>query len=234
MAEKPAPSVPLRTFDWLIYIDGTLAGLAVLIPLPFVDAILERIFASRMPITIAWRNGRSLQRSVMGELNRSRGGCLQGCLTMPFSLIFGFFKRLSRKILYVLSVKEAADQLGHYWHRAFLIDYAMRRGDLDQHGRATIAAQAIHDLLQDITTSPLSQLATEVIRGVPHILLTVVRWMRRREEDPALMATRDRMATAWSDFDGYFREVAVRYEAAYARVAAEREAARGERMKVAG
>lgn len=225
MVDKPDLAVPLRNFDWLVYIDGTLAGLAVLIPLPIVDSALERLFVTRMPITIAWRNGRSLSRPVLSELGRSRSGCLQGCLTMPFTLTFGLIKKLSRKILYFLSVKEAADQLGHYWHRAFLIDYAMRRGDLDHLARAQIAAQAIHELLAEITTSPLTQLAIEVIRGVPTIFLTILRWMRLRKEDAALAATRERMATAWSDFDGYFHDVAWRYEAAYARIQAERAAA---------
>ncbi len=226
MADASQLSVPLRKFDWLIYLDGTLAGLSALIPVPVVDWCAERLFRGRMPTTIAWRNQHVLRRPVIARINRGRGSIFDGCLTMPFSLAIGLLKSFSRKIVYFLSVKGAADNLGHYWHRAFLIDYAMRRGDLDHPERAEVAAQAIHDLLSSITTSPLTQLATEVIRGIPHIFLTLWRWIRRRKEDTALEQTRERMATAWSDFDGYFIEVALQYEAAVGRISAERDARR--------
>jgi hypothetical protein len=36
-------------FDWLVYADATFAGLAILLPFPFVDSWLEGYFRRRMP-----------------------------------------------------------------------------------------------------------------------------------------------------------------------------------------
>ena len=166
-------------FEWAIYVDATLAGLAILIPLPLVDVLFEWIFKRRMPQAIAKRNGRTLTPETVRQLNRGQFSCL-GCLLWPLELVWLLLKRTYRTILYFLTVKEATDKLSYYWHRAYLLDKMMERGDLDNLESAALAAQALHQVLESITTSPLTQLAQEVIGNVRHILRSSWRWLRRK------------------------------------------------------
>jgi len=55
---SPARRVPTE-FDWIIYADATFAGLALLLPIPFVDGLIEAYFRRRMPGDIARRRGRA-------------------------------------------------------------------------------------------------------------------------------------------------------------------------------
>lgn len=198
-------------FEWAIYVDATLAGLAILIPIPLLDLLFEWIFKRRMPQAIARRNGRTLSPETVRQLNRSSFSCL-GCLLWPLELVWLLLKRTYRTILYFLTVKEATDKLSYYWHRAFLLDLIMKRGDLSGPEEAALAAEALHQVLDSLTTSPLTQLAQQVVANVRHILRSSWRWLRRKQEDEMMAETRTQMANAWRDLAGYFAQVAARYE----------------------
>lgn len=198
-------------FEWAIYVDATLAGLAILIPIPLVDVLFEWIFKRRMPQAIARRNGRTLSPDTVRQLNRSNFSCL-GCLLWPLELVWLLLKRTYRTILYFLTVKEATDKLSYYWHRAYLLNKMLERGDLDHQENAALAAQALHQVLESVTTSPLTQLAQEVIGNVRHILRSSWRWLRRKQEDEMMARTRSQMATAWRDLSGYFAQIGAQYE----------------------
>ena len=199
-------------FEWAIYVDATLAGLAILIPIPLLDLFFEWIFKRRMPQAIAKRNGRTLSPETVRQLNRSNWSCL-GCLLWPLELVWLLLKRTYRTILYFLTVKEATDKLSYYWHRAYLLDKMMERDDLATEEESALAAQALHQVLESVTTSPLTQLAKEVVANVRHILRSSWRWLRRKQEDEMMAKTRSQMATAWRDLSGYFEQVAAQYEA---------------------
>ena len=199
-------------FEWAIYVDATLAGLAILIPIPLLDLFFEWIFKRRMPQAIARRNGRTLSPETVRQLNRSNWSCL-GCLLWPLELVWLLLKRTYRTILYFLTVKEATDKLSYYWHRAYLLDKMMERDDLATEEESALAAQALHQVLESVTTSPLTQLAKEVVANVRHILRSSWRWLRRKQEDEMMAKTRSQMATAWRDLSGYFEQVAAQYEA---------------------
>ncbi|WP_420630611.1 hypothetical protein [Candidatus Leptofilum sp.] len=198
-------------FDWAIYVDATLAGLALLIPIPLVDLLFEWIFKRRMPQAIARRNGRTLPSETVRQINSSQFSCL-GCLLWPLELIWLLLKRTYRTILYFLTVKEATDKLSFYWHRAYLLDKMIERGDLDHQEGAALAAQALHQVLDELTTSPLTQLAQEVVANVRHILRSSWRWLRRKQEDEMMARTRSQMALAWRDLSTYFAQVGAQYE----------------------
>lgn len=199
-------------FDWAIYADATLAGLAILIPIPLLDLLFEWIFKRRMPQAIARRNGRILSPNIIRQLNRSNFSCM-GCLLWPLELLWLLLKRTYRTILYFLTVKDATDKLSYYWHRAYLLDYMMQRNMLAGEEDAALAAQALHQLLDDLTTSPLTQLAQQVVANVRHILRASWRWLRRRQEDEMMTNTRSQMASAWQDLSAYFAQVALQYDA---------------------
>lgn len=210
MQTKTPP--PPTQFDWQIYADATFAGLSLLIPIPLLDVAFEWFFRRRMARTIAKRNGRSLPPTVLSAINHNPDAWWQGCLLAPFKLLLLFLKRLSRKLLYFLTIKEAADQLNHYWHRAFLLNYMVQRGDLDGVETAVPALQAMHSVLKTHVSSPLTQLARQILDNVSHILRSIVRWLRRGREDEVVKSTRQTMAAHWLDFADYFDEVARQYE----------------------
>ncbi len=208
MAEENVEAVP--QFDWAIYTDATFAGLAILIPIPLFDVFVEWLFKRRMPQAIAKRNGRILPRNTVFHLNNTPRNWW-GCFLWPITLTFLLLKRLFRTILYFLTIKESSDKLSYYWHKAFLLDFMIRRGDLEDEQSAKIAATAMFYVLDEITTSPLSKLAQQVVGGMNHVLATALRWTRRQQEDEQLRQTRLDMASAWDSFADYFAELEAHY-----------------------
>jgi len=116
---QPQPLTPRTAFDWKIYAQATFAGLSPLIPVPILDWIVEEYFRRRMPQAIAHARGYGLSREVVGVLNRGGESCLASCLVFPLRLLVEILKSLSRKLLYVLSIKEASDRISYYWHQDF-------------------------------------------------------------------------------------------------------------------
>jgi hypothetical protein len=208
---------PPTQFDWAIYADATFAGLSTLIPVPLLDLAYMWFFRRRMPRVIAKRHGLTLDPSVLELLAPWRAGCRRSCLTWPLGLLWSFIKRLSRKIIYFLTIKEAVDQLNYHWHWAFLLDYALDRGHLVDAGRARLAAAAIEETLGNIAGSPLLPLARQIITGPLRIWRTLRR-ARRGQEDAVVDRTRSRMARGWDSFADYFTEVAAHYDEIYAQL----------------
>jgi hypothetical protein len=218
----PKSQATARTgFDWAIYADATFAGLSLLIPIPFVDSAFEWFFKRRMPQVIAGRRGQRLRPEVVRELVRGEGDWLQACLLLPVWLTVQIVKRLSRKVLYFLTIKDATDRLSFYWHQAFLLDYALEQGHLADLPRAQAARQAVIQALRDVRTSPLTQLAGRMVAGIRVFnVFRLLRRARRGQEDETITRKKPIMAQAWEGFAGYLGDVAVRYDQAHARVVA--------------
>lgn len=219
MNEALSPTSPLRgnpntAFDWAIYADATLAGLAILIPIPLVDWAFEEFFRRRIPAAIARHQGRTLAPEIKSKLNQSSDSCLTSCLALPVKLIFELIKRISRKLLYFLTIKEAADKVSLYWHRAFLIDYMLSVGDLEREESAQVARQALEQVLDKATTSPLTHLARQVTGGTRHILRTLRR-ARRGTEDEMIQQKKSQIAQHWADFEEYLKTLAADYDRVY-------------------
>lgn len=199
------------TFDWLVYADATFAGLSVLIPIPMLDWLVEIIFKRRMAHTIAKRRGRELTPSALRAAGREPSN-LFGCFLWPFILVFEFAKRLSRTILYFLTINASTNALSYYWHRAFLLDYLIQNGHFDDPGNLDATMEAFHTALGDTNTSPLLNLAQQVLTGTKQVLTTSWNWVRRREENETVTSTKASMAQAWDGFSEHFVALADRYE----------------------
>ncbi len=213
---------PSSGFDWPVYADATFAGLSVLIPVPLLDWLFEQFFRRRMAPAIARRRGRPLASLVRDELNKADRSCLGALVALPLTGTLWLARRISRKLLYFFTVKDAADQLSYYWQRAFLLDYMMERGHLDTPASAQLARLAMEQVLET-TASPLRQLAQQVIVTPRHILRTL--WKARRgREDEVIHQTQSRMTQGWADVQGYFQSVAARYDQTYQLLAANRAA----------
>ena len=75
------------------------------------------------------------------------------------------------------------------------------------------------------TGSRLGEVIETARHQVRGLLRAIYRFVRRREETAAMKQTRTTVAERWAEFRDYLIELAGRYEATYAQVAREREAA---------
>lgn len=209
-------------FDWAVYADATFAGLSILIPIPGLDWAFEWYFRRRIPRTIARRQGKRLSNEWLRSLGQDREqGCWDSCLLLPLKLGFIFLKRLSRKILYFLTVKEATDMLGYYWHRAFLLNYAIGVRGIEGEVEAERTRRAMDLVLADTTTSPLSQIAEEMIDSSRHVWRSLRRVRYEDEEDEMLAEQKSMLQRRWAEFDAYFDGLLARYIDAYEQLASE-------------
>ena len=202
------------TFDWRVYADATFAGLSALIPFPLVDLVFEQFFKRRMVGVIARQRGQRLSPAAKSSLNRL--GCSwQSCLLFVPWLFYKLLTLLSRKILYFLAVKEAVDNLNYYWHRAFLIDYMVWAGHLDESASPQRAETAMRQTLSSAGNSPLTKVAQQVVRQSRHVLRTLWRVARRAEEDEIAAQEKATLRATWSELQPYLRQVAQQYEQFY-------------------
>lgn len=215
---------PRTEFSWSIYRNATLAGLAVLIPIPIIDWIFEEFFRRRIPGSIARRRDQPLDPVVISTLNKNDEGCGSTCLMLPIMGIFMLLKSISRKLLYFLTVKEATDKISYYWHQAFLIDYMLLLNHLDDPASAQTARLAMRQVLKTAAgTSPLLQLARQIVANTRHILRSL-RKARRGAEDEMIVQQKLQMTRRWDDFADYFKALAADYLRAYEEVKNQQEA----------
>lgn len=207
------PDARTTDFEWSRYADATLAGLSVLIPIPFVDDAFEAFFRKRIPGAVAHARGRTLSSEVRAVLEEGADG--GGCATLPARLVLGLFKRLSRKLLYFLTVKQATDRLSYYWHRAFLMDHMLASGHLESPDSARTAHQAMDELLAT-TAGPLPRLAQQMVAQMRNVW-PALRRARRGEESDEVRQTRKDLERRWNELGGHLSAVAARYDEAYAR-----------------
>lgn len=208
------PAERSTAFEWSRYADATLAGLSVLIPIPFVDDAFEAFFRRRIPGAVARSRGRTIPDDVRAVL--AEGDGRSGCATIPLRLTLGLLKRLSRKLLYFLTIKSASDRLSHHWHRAFLIDHMLMSGHLESAASARVARAALDEVLTT-TAGPLPRIARQVIASTRNVW-PALRRARRGEESEEVRQVRDELEGHWTEAAADLRSAAARYDAAYARL----------------
>ena len=209
------PDARTTEFDWSRYADATLAGLSVLIPIPFVDDAFEAHFRRRIPGAVARSRGRTLPDGVRTALAEEDAAGRSGCAALPVRLVVGLFKRLSRKLLYFLTVKQATDRLSYYWYRAFLVDHMLAVGHLESPDSARVAHRAMDEVLAT-TTGPLSRLARQMVTQM-HNVWPALRRARRGEESDEVRQTRNQLEGRWNELAEHLSAVADRYDQGYAR-----------------
>jgi hypothetical protein len=206
----------LPPFDWRIYADATCAGLALLIPLPFVDIVFEGIFRRRIPQTIARARGQAMAQGVRRDLGRAvePPGTLRGCLSMVAKALLYIVKRIWRKIIYVLAVKDAVTALTRYWHRAALIDHMVRAGHLEPGADTGLATQVFGRVLREIDPSPLRETARQTVANVHQVVRLLA--SARRLGAPAVTRELGRiLGSHWAIAEASLAATAERYNQAY-------------------
>lgn len=207
---------PDTSFNWAVYADATFAGLAPLIPVPGVDWVMEEYFRRKTTWAIARYRSFPLDSLVSIELNTRRGNWLSTCLLLPVMVLWWVLKKISRKLLYFLAIKEAVDSLNYYWHRAFLIDYMMAAGHLNTLGSARLAHRAMDQILSTSVNSPLYSLAGQIIGGTSHIWRSLRRVRQTGEEDEMVQEQKSLMRRTWTQYEDYFVGLAAQYMTVYA------------------
>lgn len=213
MPDTLQPTAPKTNFSWSLYANATFAGLAILIPIPILDWFVELFFRRRILKSVAKRRGVTLSREVMAELRR-QDMTLIDVVLLPLKGVYWLLKRISRTILYFLSIKESTDQLSRYWHQTYLMDYMISHNQLDSVRSARAARQAMEQVLEDTRTSPLRQLAFQMTHNLRHLWRLVWPFGRRtREEERARQ--KQVMAKNWANMQGYLESLAALYHQIY-------------------
>lgn len=219
----PREDGPLPPFDWRVYADATGAGLARLVPLPLVDRALECLFCRRIPGSILRARGLSCDAPTRRELGRCAPWwprlTRRGCLLAPFILLRMLLSRISRKLLYFLTLREASRSLVLYWFRATLIDHMARSGHLDDPVRCERAMAGFRQALATVDAGGLRDIARAVISETHFVLLRLLRARRRGAED-ALARQRSILRDGWPATAARLASVVVRYESLLAEGAA--------------
>lgn len=125
-------------------------ALAGLIPVPFVDTWIQGRLRSELIRSLGHHHAVPLEPAVVRTLARSPGNVLVGCV---MGLVWWPIKKLIRKVVYVLTVKDAVDALADTFVRGEMVRLAFSAGLLphasEQVRTAMDAAMSAH------TRSPL-------------------------------------------------------------------------------
>lgn len=121
-------------------------------------------------------------------------------------------KRISKKILYFLTIKEASDQVSLYWHQAFLMNYMLLRGNLTDAESAKAARQAMWQVIETTYRSSLLQLAQQIVGGTGPILRSLLKFRQGHEDELVQNTKKEQMFGWWADFQAYFEALAALYD----------------------
>jgi len=191
--ENASPSANPKTLRLHFYY-SLLGGLCPLIPVPFVDEwALYRVHRRLIRKTAAENGARLTEgqiRLLVDDFDQS-GGCAFLPFNIVWKLFFYPFKRLYRKILFFLAVKDSVNTTSRLFHHAALIEYAILtqriRAAGEEDGNLRLVNRAIKDTCERIDTRPLNQLLKRSIGGSTAMLKTagksfgrLIRQVKRR------------------------------------------------------
>lgn len=172
---------------------SAIAGLCPLIPLPFVDELAIKRISRRMYAQLFAAHGMHLGDEGAKVLGKASAGWLRGAAT---SVALLPLKRMVRKIVYVLAVKDCADVASAVFHDGWLIAHMLERAPENARPGLSVAdprylqhvRKAMTRTYRDIDPAPLrralvgSFLGAKV--GATHAV-KAVRGLLRRGEEPA-------------------------------------------------
>lgn len=127
-----------------------LVALAGLIPIPFIDTWIQGRLRSQMVRELGLHHDVELEAPTVKTLTRIRGNLLLGCLV---GVVWWPIKKLIRKVVYVLTVKDAVDAVSDTFIRGEMVREALSRGLLPTESERVRRAMDI--ALDAHTRSPL-------------------------------------------------------------------------------
>jgi hypothetical protein len=184
-----------KELDWLLlgrY--ALLIALCDLIPIPFLDRMVENRLRRRLVDAIGRRHGRELPAADLAVLGDAPPGGCTGCLT---AILLWPIRKVLKTALVVFQVKGIADRFSELVHRGLLLEDAFDEGWLP--GDAARVRAAMDGALTHVDTRPIERTLMGVLRSYRHDLnrtiWETVRVLRLRHVDAlADAATADRLA----------------------------------------
>lgn len=137
-----------------------LSGLTPLIPVPYLDGVVERKFLRQAVEKLAIYHTIQLEDQALEQLVEDRGSILLGCLT---AVLWWPIKKLFRTIFFFLAVKDVIDLVSVNAHRIAMIDLAIREGRLP--GDAAGVRQMMDQTLGQVRVSPVSRMVLRLEKG---------------------------------------------------------------------
>jgi len=191
--------------------------LSVLIPLPLIDIAFEVLFRRRIPGAIAKARQLEITPNVRRQLGKAVGGplSLTGCFSVVFAAGRYVLKRIWRKIIYILAMKDATTALSEYWHRAFLIDHMVRAGHLGPGVDTDLAVGVFNRTLLVTDPSPLMGLARLTVANARHVLRLLLR-ARRLGAAEVTRSLGELLSLQWEPAQASMKEMATLYNQLYA------------------
>jgi hypothetical protein len=188
IAEPPvaaSPGVGPPPWFRLVVWDSLLGACCQLLPLPIVDDMALSRVRRRVVTRLLERWRAPLAPHQVALL---AGGGRRWTVSRMAGKAFVYpVKRLFRKLLYFLAIKEAVDTFSVLFHQGFLLHAALIRGALagppgeaPDDARVRGVAAAVHETLGAADTGPLRQLVYGVFRNSRRLTLATLRWLAGR------------------------------------------------------
>ncbi len=198
---------PERAATWFqrVTFHSTLAALCPLIPVPFLDdwalawvrrrQVAEALAAHHLAVT-EWHVA-----VLAGEkLDAQRGGCvLATAFSWTVKAAIYVIKRLFRKILIFLTIKDGADKFSLVFHEGYLLHHAIERevfsaASLADPNEVIRVRWALERACEQIDARPINQLVRRVLRGSRGLMREAARLLgrvlrRERREGTAATAS---------------------------------------------
>lgn len=146
---------------------AVLVGLTPLIPVPFVDDMVKEALERRLVREVGRAHGVELDdeavRALVGEQGSAIAEMAKNAALFPFKLIL-------RKVFMVLEVKRASDAASLAYHRAYLVERALRHRWLAPLGPvpASEVRRGMDAATNAISISPLSK-ALDAVFSLDHV-----------------------------------------------------------------
>ncbi|MDG1484592.1 MAG: hypothetical protein P8R54_33705 [Myxococcota bacterium] len=146
---------------------STLAGLCKLIPLPFIDDIIQGFVVRRMLNQILAHHDCEADSIALDRLTRERTGCPLGCL---YALVLYPIKKILKKIFFFLAFKDFLDESSRWFHRGYLVQFAAQGNlltarELSDEHRLWPVALAIEETCAETDTKRLTELLRRAFSG---------------------------------------------------------------------
>ncbi|MCP4656556.1 MAG: hypothetical protein GY856_14180 [bacterium] len=188
MSENQADSQPpgLRR----LVFHSLLSGLCPLIPIPFLDDWARDLLKKRLVAELVRRHGGGLADPELkllacGHHPPTLEGCVRGCFS--FALIktvalvaAKVLRKVFRKILIFLTIKECVDGFSRTFHEAYLVRHALLLGRLPASETGVLEVrQAIEAAVAQVDPRPIEQLVRRAFAGSRKLLARGARQLGR-------------------------------------------------------
>lgn len=185
--------------SWLIAHKSLLAGLSMLIPIPFVDGAVKQAVQRSLVRGLADEHGVTLSpRSVAILADDESTPILKGLATKVMMMPIRW---ALRRAVIVLSIKAVSDAISDVYHRGLLYEHAFQRGYVAPRGPHSSAEirKAVDAVCKEVTTAPVERAIRAGLEPYKNALLraaTVLRGQLARESDPREVEAGERATAA--------------------------------------